>query len=190
METILIIVAAAVVCVIGYVIIQYNGLVSLRNHIAESWSDIDTELKRRYELIPNLVACVKGYAAHENAALERVSQLRAQCVADHKSSGGQSMAENQLSEALRQLFVTVENYPALKADEGFRQLQEELVITENRIQATRRFFNSNVRDYRNKRECFPSSLIASAFHFEDAEFFEVEPSVREVPPPTGLPMSP
>jgi len=164
-----------------YIIAQYNGLISLRNHMTESWSDIDTELKRRYELIPNLVATVKAYAAHEREVLERVTQLRTLCSTTHGSPAHQSASENQLSTALRQLLATVESYPVLKADEGYRQLQEELVTTENRIQAARRFFNGNVRDYRNKREAFPSNLIASAFHFGDAEFFEVEPAVRELP---------
>lgn len=181
MEIILIALAAAGLIAIGYGVAQYNGLVALRNHIAESWSDIDTELKRRYELIPNLVETVKAYAAHERQVLERVTELRAQCAASHGTPAEQSRDENQLVGALRQLFAVVENYPLLRADENFRQLQDELVTTENRIQAARRFFNGNVRDYRNKRESFPSNLVASAFAFGPAEFFEVEPAVREAP---------
>lgn len=174
------IVLAALVALI-YGVTQYNGLVALRNHITESWSNIDTELKRRYDLIPNLVATVKGYTEHESAILARVTELRAQCAANYGSPARQSADENQLVGALRQLLVTVENYPTLKADEGFRKLQDELVMTENRIQAARRFFNGNVRDYKNKQECFPSSLVAMAFNFGPAEFFEVEPAVRTVP---------
>jgi LemA protein len=181
MEVVLIIIAAVFLGVLGYVVAQYNGFVALRNHIAESWSDIDTELKRRYELIPNLVTTVKAYAAHERDVLERVTRLRSQCAADHGTPAQQSVNENQLTDALRQLLAVVENYPALKADEHFRKLQDELIVTENRIQAARRFFNGNVRDYRNKRESVPTNLIASAFHFPDMEFFEVEPIERTRP---------
>lgn len=181
MEIVLIGGGAILLVLLGYIIAQYNGLIALRNHMTESWSDIDTELKRRYELIPNLVACVKAYAAHEREVLDRVTQLRAQCSNDHGSPAHQSTTENQLSTALRRMLVTVEGYPELKADKNFLHLQEELVTAENRIQAARRFFNGNVRDYRNKRESFPSNLIASAFHFGEAEFFEVEPAVRELP---------
>jgi len=181
MEIVLIIGGVIVLILLGYVVAQYNGLIALRNHMSESWSDIDTELKRRYQLIPNLVATVKAYAAHEREVLERVTQLRAQCSSDHGSPAHQSATESQLSAALRQMFVTVEGYPELKADKNFLHLQEELITTENRIQAARRFFNGNVRDYRNKRESFPSNLIANAFGFGEAEFFEVEPSVRELP---------
>lgn len=168
-------VALPVLLLVIYVILQYNGLVALRNHITESWSDIDTELKRRYDLIPNLVEVVKGYAAHESAVFEKVTALRAQCAANRSGAGEQSPNERRLAGALQQLLAVVENYPTIKADENFRQLQEELVTTENRIQAARRFFNGNVRDYRNKRECFPSNLVASAFNFGPAEFFEMEP---------------
>jgi len=181
MEVALIILVAFLLLVLAYVAIQYNGFIALKNHIAESWSDIDTELKRRYDLIPNLVATVKAYAAHEHDVLENVTRLRAQCSADHGTPRQQSASERQLSDALRQLLVTVENYPTLKADEGYRKLQDELVITENRIQAARRFFNGNVRDYRNKRESFPTNLIAAIFSFGDAEFFEVEPIIRSTP---------
>ncbi len=181
MEVVLIILALILLLVLGYVVIQYNGFIALKNHITESWSDIDTELKRRYDLIPNLVTTVKAYASHEREVLENVTRLRAQCSADHSSPRHQSASESQLSDALRQLLVTVENYPALKADEGYRKLQDELITTENRIQAARRFFNGNVRDYRNKRESVPSNLVAAAFHFGEAEFFEVEPIVRTTP---------
>lgn len=181
MERLIALIAVAGLVAFIYGMLQYNALVALRNHIAEAWSNVDTELKRRYELIPNLVATVKGYAAHENSILARVTELRAQCAANNGSPARQSVDENQLVGALRQLFVTVENYPSLKADEGYRKLQDELVMTENRIQAARRFFNGNVRDYRNKQECFPSSLIASTFGFGPVEFFEVEPAVRIAP---------
>jgi LemA protein len=162
-------------------VVQYNSLVALRNYIAESWSNVDTELKRRYDLIPNLVATVKGYAAHERAVLERVTELRNRCAANHGPVGDQAKDEVQLVDALKQLLVVVENYPQLKADQNFLQLQKELVNTEDRIQAARRFYNGNVRDYRNKCETFPSSIVAEMFHFQPQEFFSVPPSVKEVP---------
>ena len=178
---ILIPIAAVLLIPLLYVVLQYNGLVTLRNHIAESWSNVDTELKRRYELIPNLVATVKGYAAHEREVLERVTELCARCLANQGAVGDQARDEVQLVDALRRLLVVVEHYPQLKADQHFLRLQAELTNTENRIQAARRFYNGNVRDYRNKQESFPSSLVANLFNFPPAEFFTVEPSVAEVP---------
>jgi len=164
-----------------YLLLQYNGLVSLRNYIRNAWSNVDTELKRRYDLIPNLVATVKGYAAHEKETLERVVQLRNRCTANHGSPMEQATDETQLVSALKQLHVVVEGYPQLKADGHFLQLQQELINTEDRIQAARRFYNGNVRDYRNKCEMFPSSVVARMFGFKPEEYFSVEPSVREVP---------
>ncbi len=175
------IVAVVFLLPILYVVLTYNTLVALRNHIKDAWANIDTELKRRYDLIPNLVATVKGYAAHEKEVFERITQLRAQCMAGHNSPGRQAVDENLLVAALQRLMAVVENYPQLKADRNFLQLQHELVNTEDRIQAARRFFNGNVRDYRNKCQTFPSSIIASTFGFESQDFFDVEPSVREVP---------
>lgn len=164
-----------------WVVAQYNGLVSLRNHIRESWSNIDTELKRRYELIPNLVATVKGYAAHEREVLERVTELRARCVAETGAVADQAREEQHLVGALQELLVVVENYPTLKADPHFLELQRELTDTEDRIQAARRFYNGNVRDYLNRAQTFPSNLVASAFGFPPEGFFEVGPSMRKVP---------
>ncbi|MBN1360783.1 MAG: LemA family protein [Sedimentisphaerales bacterium] len=177
----LIVLAVFVLLPILYVVLTYNTLVALRNHIKDAWANIDTELKRRYDLIPNLVATVKGYAAHEKEVFERITQLRAQCMASQGSPTQQAADENQLVAALQRLMAVVENYPQLKADRNFLQLQQELVNTEDRIQAARRFFNGNVRDYRNKCQTFPSSVIASMFGFESQDFFDVEPSVREVP---------
>jgi len=164
-----------------YVASIYNALVRLRNHISDAWSNVDTELLRRYELIPNLVAAVKGYAAHERETLERVIELRNTCVADTGSVRHQEGTERQLVMAMQKLLALAESYPDLKADQHFLQLQKELVNTEDRIQAARRFYNGNVRDYRNLREGFPSNLIANMFSFEDRSFFDVEPSVRIVP---------
>ncbi len=178
----LIIVAAVVLLPVIFVIAQYNALVGLRNYIRESWSNVDTELKRRYDLIPNLVTCVKGYATHERAVLERVTELRNRCAANNGSPSEQAVDEKQLVDSLKQLLVVVENYPQLKADQNFLQLQKELVNTEDRIQAARRFYNGNVRDYRNKCESFPSNLVANVFNFKsEGDFFSVPPSVKEVP---------
>jgi LemA protein len=164
-----------------WAIVQYNSLVGLRNHISESWSNVDTELKRRYDLIPNIVATVKGYAAHEREVLEQVTELRNRCAANNGSPSEQAVDETQLVDALKRLLVVVENYPQLRADQNFLKLQQELINTEDRIQAARRFYNGNVRDYRNKCESFPSNLIAGAFGFRAGEFFTVPPAVKEVP---------
>ena len=177
----LIVIAAVIFLPIIYVVLTYNTLVALRNHIRDAWGNIDTELKRRYDLIPNLVATVKGYAAHEKEIFDRVTQLRAQCLASRGPVQQQAVNEIQLVGALQQLLGVVENYPQLKADQNFLKLQKELVITEDRIQAARRFYNGNVRDYRNKCETFPSSIIAGAFGFQPEDYFCVSPSVREVP---------
>ena len=181
MTPIFIILAAMILVPALWLIVQYNSLVGLRNYIRESWSNVDTELKRRYDLIPNLVATVKGYAAHEREVLERVIELRNRCAANQGPVADQARDENQLVDALKRLFVLVENYPQLKADQHFLKLQQELINTENRIQAARRFYNGNVRDYRNKRESFPSNLVAGMFNFQSEEFFSVPPSVKEVP---------
>jgi LemA protein len=178
---VLIILLVIVLVPVIWVVVQYNSLVSLRNYISESWSDVDVELKRRYDLIPNLVAVVKGYAAHEKSVLERVTELRNRCVANNGSPTEQARDENQLVDALKQFHVVVENYPQLKADQQFLKLQQELANTENRIQAARRFYNGNVRDYRNKCETFPSNLVANLFGFKPEEFFSVAPSVKDVP---------
>jgi LemA protein len=181
MMPLLIILLVVLLLPVVYVVVQYNWLVSLRNYISESWSNVDTELKRRYDLIPNLVATVKGYAAHEREVLERVTQLRERCVANNGSPAEQAKDETQLVDALKQMLVVTENYPQLKADQQFLKLQQELITTENRIQAARRFYNGNVRDYRNKCETFPSNLVAQTFGFQPQEFFSVPPSVKEVP---------
>lgn len=164
-----------------FVLVQYNHLVGLRAHIRNAWSNIDTELKRRYELIPNLVATVKGYAAHEKDILERVTALRNQCAGNVGPIQEQARDESLLVAALQRMLMVVENYPQLKADSHFLELQRELVNTENRIQAARRFFNGNVRDYRIKCQTFPSNLVAAMFDFKAEEYFQVKPSVAEVP---------
>jgi LemA protein len=179
----LLVVAALAVFVLPlvFVLAHYNQLVGLRNHIQNAWSNIDSELKRRYELIPNLVATVRGYASHEKEVLQRVTELRNQCAANHGPIQSQAQDERQLVAALQQLLVVIENYPQLKADAHFLELQRELVNTENRIQAARRFFNGNVRDYRTKCQMFPSNLVAKVFGFELHDYFQVEPSVADLP---------
>jgi LemA protein len=182
MNVALIIVLGVAGLLLLYVLLQYNALVGLRNYIRESWSNVDTELNRRYDLIPNLVATVQGYATHEREVLARVAELRDRCAANRGPVADQSRDEVQLVEALKQMLVVVENYPELKADQNFLKLQTELVNTEDRIQAARRFYNGNVRDYRNKCEAFPSIFAARMFGFKsDADFFSVPPSVRDVP---------
>lgn len=171
----------------AYAILTYNTLVALRNHISDAWADIDAELKRRYDLIPNLVAAAKGYAAHEKELFEKITALRSTCMGNRGAAAAQAADENQLVDALKRLHLVVEGYPQLKADRHFLSLQKELVNTEDRIQAARRFYNGNVRDYRNKCETFPSSLIAAAFRFEAHDFFNVDSSVRRTPDAGGSP---
>ena len=174
-------VGAILLIVVSYIISIYNRLIRLRNQISDAWSNLDTELTRRYDLIPNLVATVKGYASHERQTLERVIELRNTCIADTGSVGHQEGTEKKLVVAVQKLLALAESYPDLKADQHFLELQKELVNTEDRIQAARRFYNGNVRDYRNLREGFPSNLVANAYSFQDASFFDVEPSVRIAP---------
>ncbi len=181
MVPVLVLLATILLMPAAYVIVTYNALVALRNHIRDAWGNIDTELKRRYDLIPNLVATVRGYATHEKTIFERVTQLRSQCIASQGRPREQAVDENQLVAALQQMLAIVENYPRLKADQQFLKLQQELVNTEDRIQAARRFFNGNVRDYRIRCETFPSRIIAHRFGFEPQDYFNVLPSVRDVP---------
>ena len=176
------VIIGAVVLVLLWCAVMYNNLVRSRNAVDESWSGIDTELKRRYDLIPNLVETVKGYAAHEKEALERVIEARNRALASTGSPSSQAQDESILVDKLRHLLALVENYPDLKANQNFLHLQRELVNTEDRIQAARRFYNANVRDLNNLVEVFPSKLIAGTFSFEKREFFEVEEAVqRHVP---------
>jgi LemA protein len=165
---------------------MYNGLVRGRNHVRESWSGIDTELKRRYDLIPNLVETVRGYARHEREVLEQVAEARSRAVASTGSPASQARDENVLVAALRHLLVLTEGYPDLKASRNFLELQKQLVETENRIQAARRFYNANVRDYNTRCEMFPTNVIAGLFHFEMAEFFEIEEAFQRAAPTVNL----
>jgi len=171
------------ILVVGIVLIgMYNSLVRGRNHVQESWAGIETELRRRYDLIPNLVEAVKGYAAHEKDVLERVVRARTRALASTGSAGDQARDENVLVRALKNLFALAEGYPDLKASENFLALQKELVETENRIQAARRFYNANVRDFNDRCQMFPTNVMAGMFGFRSGEFFEVESSVERATP--------
>lgn len=167
--------------VLFWAALTYNALVRTRQQVRESWSGIETELKRRYDLIPNLVDAVRGYAAHEREALETVTAARARAAASHGGPASQAADEKPLVDGLRRLFAVAEAYPDLKASSHFLDLQRELANTEDRIQAARRFYNANVRDLNTRIEVFPSNLVAGLFHFRPAEFFEVESAtVRQV----------
>ena len=167
----LLIVVIVLVVVILYIVAIYNGLVRLKNRVEEAWSDIDVQLKRRYDLIPNLINTVKGYATHERELLENVTKARTAAM-EAGTTEGKAQAENMLSDTLKSLFAVSENYPDLKANQNFLELQTELSDTENKIQASRRFYNGNVVELNNKIDMFPSSIIAGAFHFGKREFFE------------------
>jgi len=163
-----------------YVLATYNRLVKLRYTIHESWANVDTELKRRYDLIPNLVNVVKGYAAHERQALEAVVRARQLAVESRGSPAQQALDENELIRQLRSLFAVVERYPDLKASRNFMELQHELVNTEDRIQAARRFYNGNVRANNVLVRSVPSNVVAALFSFREEEYFEIEEAgVRE-----------
>ena len=157
-----------------YVILTYNGLVSLKNRVSEAWSDIEVQMKRRYNLIPNLVETVKGYMSHERETLESVTRARGEAMANQGSPDAQARSENMLAGALKSLFALAENYPDLKANQGFLELQDDLAEVEDKIQAARRYFNGSVRDLNVKIEQFPSNLVAQAFKFVQAGFFELD----------------
>ena len=160
------------------VIVSFNRFVSQRNLILTSWSDVDTELRRRYDLIPNLVEIVKGYAAHERAVFEEVTRARSEAVAATGLPEQQAAAEGPLIGALRRLLAVSEAYPSLEASTHFKDLQDELTTTEDRIQAARRFYNSNVQEYNRRVQAFPSNLVAAVFSFKRQQFFHIDPVLR------------
>ncbi len=166
------IILAVVAVVFVWVIAIYNRFVTLTNRVKEAWSDIDVQLKRRYDLIPNLVETVKGYAAHESGTLQKVTEMRVRAM-NATSPKDKADAENMLSGALKTLFAVSENYPNLKANENFVELQRELEDTENKIQAARRFYNSTVQDLNTSLQSFPSNLIGNAFGFTSRDFFQL-----------------
>ncbi len=159
--------------VLAWLIGTYNGLVRLKQHVTESWSNVDTELQRRYELVPNLVAVCKGYASHERETFEAVTQARAAAIAEQGGVASQAQRENELTGTLQRLLAVSEAYPELKASDHFLELQRELANTEDRIQAARRFFNANVRDLNTRVQSFPSNVVANTFGFKNADYFEV-----------------
>ena len=167
--------------IIFYFIFNYNSLIKYRNRAKEAWSDIDVQLKRRYDLIPNLVETVKGYAAHEKTAFENVTKARAAALGA-QGPEEKGKAENMLTGALKSIFAIAEAYPQLKANENFLELQRELSDTENKIQAARRFYNSNIMALNTLIESFPKNIVAGIFKFQKEKFFEIEePTEKELP---------
>lgn len=180
---IMIIVLAVIVLIILWAIGSFNGLIAARNRTDEALSDIDVQLKRRYDLVPNLVESVKGYAKHEAGVFEEVTKARANAIsAGSQGLRAQEQAENQLTTALRSVFAVAEAYPELKASDNFKQLSTELTDTENRIEAARRFYNANVRDYNTKLQTIPTNIVASIMHFVAKELFVLDnPAAKDAP---------
>lgn len=175
MNLVIYIIIGIVVLIALYFVVAYNRFVKLVNHAKEAWADIEVQLKRRYDLIPNLINTVKGYATHESSAFEKVSNARTQAMGANQSHDkvAQAKAEGELSGTLKSLFAVAEAYPELKANTNFLELQRELSDTENKIQASRRFYNGNVRDLSISIESFPSNIIAKIFGFEKMELFDL-----------------
>ena len=162
----------------------YNGLIRLRNRTKEAWSDIDVQLKRRHDLIPNLIETVKGYASHEAQVFQKVTEARAAAISAQQSGNiaETGKSENMLSGALKSLFAVAESYPDLKANQNFLELQRELADTEDKIQAARRFYNGNVRDFNTKLEVFPNNVLVGMFSFKAFDFFQVESEEEKTVP--------
>lgn len=173
---------ALIIFFLLWVFMLYNSLIRLRAHVRESWAGIETELQRRYDLIPNLVETVKAYAQHEKQTLQSLTEARSRALASTGSPDQQAHDENNLISALNNVFAVIENYPDLKANRNFLQLQHELANTEDRIQAARRFYNANVRDLNTKIQVIPTNIIASMFKFKLAQYFEISsPAARAAP---------
>jgi LemA protein len=178
--SLIIIVIAIVVLLVIIIVAMYNSLVRTKIRVEEAWSDITVQLKRRYDLIPNLVSTVKGYATHEKEVFEKVAETRANAM-NAQGVKETAVAENQLAGALKSLFAVSENYPQLRATENFQQLQAQLTDTEDKIMASRRFYNGSARDLNIKIDTFPSNIIAGLFSFKKREFFEVDDAAVEKP---------
>jgi len=163
-----------------WLIAVYNGVIKLRNRVDEAWSDIEVQMKRRYDLIPNLVSSVKGYAKHEDSVFTKVTEARASAMGA-KTPGEHAAAENMLSETLKSLFAVSEAYPELKASDNFIHLQKELVDAEDKIQAARRFYNGNVRDFNTKIQVFPNNVVAGMLGFKKYDFFDAPDEVEKAP---------
>ncbi len=161
-----------------WLVMVYNGIVALKNRVDEAWSDIDVQLKRRYDLIPNLVATVKGYATHESGTFENVVRAR-NAAMSAQTTADKAVAENQLSQTLKSIFALSENYPDLKASQNFLQMQDDLKDAEDKIQAARRFYNANVRDFNTKIQLFPNNVIAGKMNFKKFDFFEAAGAERQ-----------
>lgn len=183
---VLLVLGGILLLVLIWGIAHYNRFVRLRNHIRESWADIDVELKRRYELIPNLVETVKAYAKHEREVLERLTELRDRAIESRGEAESQAVDESAMLMGLKSVFAVAEAYPDLKADRQFLSLQEELALTEDRIAASRRFYNANVRDMNQLCEMFPSSIIANQFGFQRASYFELSSEAERVVPKAAV----
>ena len=174
MTVVVIVIVVLVVLLVGWAILSYNGLVSKRNRVDNAWSQIDVQLKRRHDLIPNLVETVKGYAAHERGTFEAVTQARANAI-NAQGPAAQAQAENALTGALKSLFAVSEAYPDLKANQNFLNLQEEITSTEDRIAYSRQFYNDSVLTFNTKIQQFPSVILANMFNFSARDFFDAEP---------------
>lgn len=181
MEPVFLIVGLAVLLPVVALLVSYNRFVRQRNLVRDSWANVDAELQRRYDLIPNLVRTVQGYADHERQIFEHVAAARARALAETGSPARAAEAENELVRGVRSVLGLAEAYPDLKASHNFLELQRELAITEDRIQAARRFYNANVRDLNIRVQAVPSNLVARWFGFKEADYFEIEEAVREVP---------
>ncbi len=173
-----ILIALAVIAL--WVVLAYNGLITLKNRTDEAWSDIDVQLKRRYDLIPNLMETVKGYAAHEAGTFEKVTQARSAAM-NATGTADKAQAENMLSSTLKSIFALSEAYPELKANQNFLDLQQKLTDTEDKIQAARRFYNGNVRDFNTKLQVFPTNMIGNTIGFKSRDFFEVAEAEKANP---------
>ncbi|MBI3290690.1 LemA family protein [Candidatus Falkowbacteria bacterium] len=178
MTNLLWIILAIVAALILWLILIFNSLIRLKNRTNEAFSDIDVQLKRRHDLIPNLIETVKGYAKHERELFEKVTKARSNAISA-QGVEEKSQTENMLSQALKSIFAVAENYPDLKASQNFLKLQDELSDTENKIQAARRFYNGNVRDFNTKTQTFPNNLVANMLGFKDFEFFQAENKEKE-----------
>ncbi|TAK03984.1 LemA family protein [Patescibacteria group bacterium] len=172
--------ALVVVALLAWLILSYNGLIQGRNRVDEAWSDIEVQMKRRYDLIPNLVETVKAYAKHEDSVFTKVTQARSAAM-NAKTPAEHAQAENMLTGTLKSLFAVAEAYPALQAAGNFLDLQQNLTDAEDKIQSARRFFNGNARDYNTSLQSFPTNLIASAFGFRKREFYDAPDVAMETP---------
>lgn len=178
MNTALYVILGIIIVALLWLVGVYNGLIRLKNRVKEAWSDIDVQLKRRYDLIPNLVETVRGYMKHEEGTLTKVTQARNMAM-NAQGARDKAKAENMLSDTLKSLFAVSENYPDLKASQNFLKLQDEIADTENKIQASRRFYNGQVRDFNTKIEVFPTNLIAGMLSFKAYDFFEIEDQAQK-----------